>query len=128
MDRTQILKAFNDHFMEFVDDVRQAFPDDADLATVQEALLSFRKANPRLILTVFKESVVGRYRDEVEKGDIEFFISKDYKSDVEGSAKSSVILEKIDALREPIRLMPKEEQAKVIKYLQNLCKLCDLYN
>ncbi len=128
MDRSQILKAFNDHFMEFVQDIRQAFPGDEDLATVEEALLSFRKANPRLIMTVFKESVVGPYREEVEKGDINFFISKDYQSDVKDSAKSAVILEKIDALRDPIRQMPTEEQAKVIKYLQNLCKLCDLYN
>tara|TARA_B100001250_G_scaffold20575_2_gene17471 strand:- start:1198 stop:1584 length:387 start_codon:yes stop_codon:yes gene_type:complete len=128
MDRSQILKAFNDHFMEFVQDIRHAFPADDDLATVEEALMSFRKANPRLILTVFKESVVGRYRGEVDKGDINFFISKDYQSDVKDSAKSAVILEKIDALREPIRQMPQDEQVKVIKYLQNLCKLCDLYN
>tara|TARA_B100001996_G_scaffold120307_1_gene91010 strand:+ start:121 stop:465 length:345 start_codon:yes stop_codon:yes gene_type:complete len=114
--------------MEFVQDIRHAFPADEDLATVEEALMSFRKANPRLILTVFKESVVGRYRGEVEKGDINFFISKDYQSDVKDSAKSAVILEKIDALREPIRQMPQDEQVKVIKYLQNLCKLCDLYN
>ena len=128
MEKTQILKAFNDHFTEFVQDIRQAFPDDTELATLEEALAKFRKANPRLVLAVFKDSVVGKYRTEVNRGDIEFFISKDYKTDVQNSSSSSVILEKIDALREPIRQMPEEDQGKVIKYLQNLCKLCDLYN
>ena len=35
--------------------------------------------------------------------------------------------EKIDCLREPIKNMREEDKQKVVKYLQNLKKLTDLY-
>lgn len=125
MDSKQVLTAFNNHFLELVNDVKVVFPDDLDIATIQNAFNKMRKANPRLIMSVFKEYVAGPYRSEIDMGDIEFFISKDYKQELKNN---NAILEKIDCLREPIRAMNKEEQQKVIKYMQNLCKLCDLYN
>ena len=83
------------------------------------------------------------YRNEIESGDITFFIDKDYKQDVTIAVCNMVddlsflkktvdsdlnsILEKIDALREPVREMNKEEQKNVMKYIQNLMKLSDLY-
>tara|TARA_B100000768_G_scaffold133164_1_gene123912 strand:- start:57 stop:449 length:393 start_codon:yes stop_codon:yes gene_type:complete len=127
MDQRQILSAFNDHFMEFVDDVQLVFPNNDDIATVKTSLVSFRKANPRLILLAFKDSVIGRYRNEITQGDLNFFIDKDYKQDMTGMGSAKLILEKIDCLREPIRDMNNEDRIKVIKYMQNLMKLCDLY-
>ena len=78
MDQRQILSAFNDHFMEFVDDVQLVFPNNDDIATVKTSLVSFRKANPRLILLAFKDSVIGRYRNEITKGDLNFFIDRKF--------------------------------------------------
>jgi hypothetical protein len=68
---------------------------------------------------------VDPYRTEILAGDINFFIDKDYVSDL-GNA-NNVVLDKIDCLRGPVRDMNTEEQANVIKYMQNLLKLCDLY-
>ena len=39
-----------------------------------------------------------------------------------------MIIDKIDKLRQPVREMSSENQVKVLKYLQNLKKLCILYN
>ena len=66
---------------------------------------------------------------EIQKGDIAFFIENDYKSFLndKGINAPNVILEKIDCLRGPVRQMNGEDQAKVIKYLQNLMKLSDMY-
>ncbi|MBF95067.1 MAG: hypothetical protein CMH58_07905 [Myxococcales bacterium] len=127
MDAKMILKTFNDHFVEFIDDVQLVFPNNDDIATVRESLVSFRKANPRLVLLTFRQSVIGQYRDEITKGDIKFFIDKDYKQDLGNHGSAQVILEKIDCLREPVRNMTEQDQQKVIKYLQNLTKLCDMY-
>ena len=127
MDKTQILKAFNDHFMEFVDDVISVFPDNDDIRTVKTSLVTIRKSNPRLILTAFKGSVIDKYRNEIDNGDINFFVDKDYKQDVHGVGSSQMILEKIDCLRKPVREMSKTDQDKVISYIQNLAKLCDMY-
>ena len=128
MDNRQIMKAFNDHFVEFLDDIQRVFPDDADIATVKNSLLAMRKANPRLIIATFKKSVSGTYHDQIEKGDLEFFINKDYGDDLGEGGVSNSVLEKIDLLREPVRNMDKSDQKKAIKYIQNLTKLCDLYN
>ena len=128
MDNRQIMKAFNDHFVEFLDDIQRVFPDDADIATVKNSLIAMRKANPRLIIATFKKSVSGTYHDQIEKGDLEFFINKDYNDDLGEGGVSNSVLEKIDLLREPVRNMDKSDQKKAIKYIQNLTKLCDLYN
>lgn len=129
MDKTQLLSAFNDHFMQFVQDVQLVFPDNSDIATVSLALGKLRKANPRLLIMSFKEHVVSGYRTEIEKGDINFFINNDYQKDLNniGVGSSNQILEKIDCLRGPVREMNKSEQDKVMKYMQNLLKLSDMY-
>ncbi len=128
MDNRQVIKAFNDHFVEFLDDIRRVFPDDADIATVRNSLIAMRKANPKLIILAFKESVSRVYHKEIDQGDLEFFINKDYGADMGKSSVSNSVLEKIDLLREPVRQMNKNDQNKAIKYIQNLTKLCDLYN
>ena len=128
MDNRQIMKVFNDHFVEFLDDIQRVFPDDADIATVKNSLIAMRKANPRLIMATFKKSVSGTYHDQIEKGDLEFFINKDYGNDLGEGGVSNSVLEKIDLLREPVRNMDESDQKKAIKYIQNLTKLCDLYN
>ena len=128
MDNRQVMKAFNDHFVEFLDDIQRVFPNDTDIATVRNSLLAMRKANPKLIILSFKECVAGTYHDEIEKGDLEFFINKDYGDDLGDGNTSNAVLEKIDLLREPVRQMDTGDQEKAIKYIQNLTKLCDLYN
>ena len=128
MDNRQVMKAFNDHFIEFLDDIRRVFPNDTDIATVRNSLIAMRKANPKLIILAFKESVAGVYHNEIDKGDLEFFINKDYGKDMGEGGVSNAVLEKIDLLRDPVRQMDKNDQDKAIKYIQNLTKLCDLYN
>ena len=129
MDKTHILAAFNDHFLQFVEDIRTVFPDNTDIVAVILALTTLRKANPRLIMLSFKEHVVSFYRKEIENGDINFFIDNDYKNDLTrvGVKPTNQVLEKIECLKGPIREMDKNDQDKVIKYMQNLTKLSDLY-
>ena len=67
------------------------------------------------------------YSSEIENGNIDFFINKDYKKDIGNMADSEYILKKIDLLREPVKNMQKSDQEKVIKYIQNLSKLCEVY-
>ena len=127
MDKSQILKGFNDHFVEFVEDVERVFPDNNDISTAKEAFIQMRKANPRLVIKAFNEYFLNKYRTEIESGNIDFFINKDYNSDFSVVGDSDFILKKIDVLRNPVKNMNKEDQTKVIQYIQNLSKLCDIY-
>ena len=128
MDKSQILKGFNDHFVEFVEDVERVFPDDNDISTVKESFIQMRKANPRLVIKAFNEYFLNKYRSEIESGNIDFFIKKDYNTDLSVVGDSDYILKKIDVLRNPVKNMNEDDQNKVIRYIQNLSKLCDIYN
>jgi len=121
-----ILTAFNDHFIEFVNDVHCVFPDDADILATKNALTTIRKLNPKMIVKIWNSFIVSKYKSEIEAGNIEFFINKDYSQDVSVSTNSDKIMESIDRLREPIKNMSEENQAKVMKYIQNLTKLSQL--
>lgn len=121
-----ILSAFNDHFFDFVNDVQSVFPDDADILSAKNALLLVRKANPKMIVKIWNAYIVGKYKSQIEAGNIDFFINKDYATDVASIANSDKIVEAINRLREPIRQMAPENQAKTMKYIQNLTKLAEL--
>jgi hypothetical protein len=118
-----ILTAFNDHFIEFVSDIQNVFPEDADILTAKNALITIRKANPKMIVKIWNAYIVGKYKPEIESGNLEFFMNKDYSQDVSGASNSDKIMESINRLREPIKHMTPESQAKTMKYIQNLTKL-----
>jgi hypothetical protein len=123
---TNILTAFNDHFSDFINDVQSVFPEDHDILTAKNALTAIRKANPKMIVKIWKAFIADKYREEIEAGDITFFANKDYSSDVSVSQNSDKIMESINRLREPIKNMTLDNQAKVMKYIQNLTKLSEL--
>jgi hypothetical protein len=123
---SNILVVFNDHFAEFVNDIQSVFPQDADILTAKNALIAIRKANPKMIVKIWNTFIVGKYKSEIEAGNLDFFIHKDYSSDVSSSQHSDKIMESINRLREPIKNMDEENQKKVIKYIQNLTKLSQM--
>lgn len=121
-----ILSTFNDHFMEFLNDVQTVFPDNVDIVTAKNALLTIKKANPKMIVKIWKTFIADKYRSQILAGDIDFFINKDYANDISENKNADKIMESINRLREPIRNMGEENQSKAMKYIQNLTKLADL--
>ena len=118
-----ILSAFNDHFFDFLTDIQRAFPDDVDILAAKNSLLQIRKLNPKMIVKIWKTFIVDKYKTEIEAGSIEFFINKDYSSDVSAADNSDKIMSSINRLRGPVKNMTAEDQAKTMKYMQNLSKL-----
>lgn len=123
---SNILTAFNDHFLEFINDIQAVFPDDPDILSAKNALTMIRKANPKMIVKIWKAFIADKYRNQIDSNDISFFLEKDYSSDIATSNNSDKIMESIDRLRGPIRNMGPDNQAKVMKYIQNLTKLSEL--
>ena len=120
---TNLLSVFNDHFSEFVNDIHSVFPDDADILTAKNALIAIRKANPKLLVKIWVNYVSTPYKEQIESGDINFFINKDYSTDLVKNDNADKIMESIDRLRNPVKQMSTENQAKTMKYIQNLSKL-----
>ena len=126
--KSQFLKTFNDQFMQFVEDIISVFPEDPDLVLAKNAFVFFRKSNPKVIIDVWYRYVVQKYKQVIEDGDVIFFIEKDYGEDVVNLSEwSSKSLQGINRLREPIKKMNPENQAKSMKYVQNLTILASHY-
>ena len=88
---TNFLTVFNNHFSEFIDDIHNVFPDDADVLTAKNALIAVRKANPKLLVNFWVSLVYTPYKQQIDAGDINFFIDKDYSKDLSSNNNSEKI-------------------------------------
>lgn len=128
MNPSIILNAFNDQIAELLNDVITIFPDNIDIKTAQNSLGLIRKANPKMTIKIWKTCIVDKYGDKFDSEDITFFIEKDYSGDLSSMDYSNNIMEAVDRLREPIKMMDLPNQKKTMKYFSNLKKLCCLYH
>ena len=79
---SSVLNGFNNHFMEFVEDIIRIFPNDVDILSAKNSFTLIRKANPKLIIKIWQRYVVDKYATQIESGDISFFLDKDYGEDL----------------------------------------------
>ncbi len=126
MSSPNYITLFNNHFVEFLTDVENVFPEDVDIKTAKTSVLFLQKNNPSLLIKVWKKHVMDKYQHEIEKGNIQFFIEKDYNKDIEKTNNSEHINQIIERLRDPIASMSEDNKSKTIKYIQNLSKLANL--
>ena len=73
-----------------------------------------------------KTLVNERYREQILSGDVNFFVTKNYKDDA-AEYYSDTVEGAINDLRNTINAMSPENTITSMKYIQNLCKLGDLY-
>ena len=128
MNPSILLNAFNDQLADLFIDITNVFPDNIDIKSAQNTVILVRKANPKMVVKIWKTYVVDKYSDAIDSNDISFFIEKDYCEDLTNTDQSNKIMASIDRLRDPIKSMNSSDQAKTMKYLQNLKKLCCLYH
>lgn len=124
-DKSIVLKAFINQFTDFVEDVQSVFPDNADIDSAKTALFLLKKTNPRILLNTWITFIAEPYGTQIEQGDIGFFLDKDYTQDLE--YMGNAVMQKVDTFRKPVREMGPENQAKTMKYIQNLTKLATLH-
>ena len=122
-----IFSIFNNHFVDFLNDVQSVFPEDTDITKALNAVTAIRKTNPKLLIKFWRVYVAEPYSIEIEQNNINFFITKDYSQDLSQNDNSKKIMEIIDRLRQPVKLMSVENQTKTMKYIQNLSKLSKTY-
>uniref|UniRef100_A0A6C0L925 Uncharacterized protein n=1 Tax=viral metagenome TaxID=1070528 RepID=A0A6C0L925_9ZZZZ len=127
-DKTTVLRAFNTHFFEFLDDLLRVFPDNKEISYAKTSFETIKRANPRAIIKSWYNFVFLPYKDVIDNGNITFFIDKDYCSDLSHLNKSEEIMKMIDNIRKPIREMDETNKTHALKYVQNLSKLSDLYH
>jgi len=127
MEKSDILSLFNQQLDAFFDDIIMVFPKENDLKLAYVSLMAIRTANPKLIIKIWNYHISERYGNEIEKGNMDFFINKDYNEDLKKTSNASIIISKIGMFREPIRKLGRDNLDKTSQYLQNLTKISKLY-
>ena len=123
--KSSLLKVFNTHLLEFIDDVISIFPDNLDLKTGKTFIEGLKKVNPKSLIQVWKSSIVNPYRNFILQGDQAFFLNKDYTNDL--PTDSGKALEILDQERTSLKNSSVENKKKAMKYVQNLTKISELY-
>ena len=126
-DRSTILKTFNSQFFDFMDDLLVVFPDNSEILTARKYFDTIKKANPTAILKAWFTYVYSPYKQVIDEGNISFFFEKDYQSDLSIIANSGEIMQIIDRIRSPLRVMSDENKSHTAKYVQILSKLSSVY-
>lgn len=126
---SNVLRVFNDHLIDFFDDLASTFNDDIDLLTARNCISNYRKINPKSIIMAWKWYVSDRYRNEILEGKLHFFLNKDYKSDIVDASFNNIeeMMDIVEKIRDYVKRLSKKDQKKALKYLQNLIKLSDMY-
>lgn len=124
-----ILKTFNKQLTEFINDVSSIFPGEKDVIVLSTFMKTVMYGKPRAIIEVWYNYITLKYNKEIENGEIEYFLNKDYSEDLQSTQGSVETLDTIDKLRSTIKLAfnQNENREKTIKYIQNITKLSYLY-
>lgn len=128
-DKSIVLKAFNQQFFEFLDDIVSIYPENVEILTARETFGTFKRMNPTSLIKVWYARIYMTYREQIEAGNIDFFMEKDYGEDLNNSDPNNMrrVLEMIDKVRGPLRDMGPENRSCAVKYIKNLSKLSVAY-
>ena len=126
--KTLVIQAFFKHFDEFMEDILRVYPDNKKYLKLRMYFDAIKKANPRMLLMCWKTMITEPYRQQIESGDINFFMNKDYAEDVDWVNKRHNIEEQVTEFIASVRGMSDENISKAMTYVQNLSKIGDLYN
>jgi hypothetical protein len=121
------LPAFNNQFLEFIEDILRLFPNDPDIIASKNSLLLVKRVNPRLIIMTWRDLIATPYQQQIEEGGIDFFLQKDYSEDLKNAPDVEKTLAIIERLRTPLRNLHEGDKDMAMKYITNLTKLSLMY-
>ena len=125
-----VLNAIVRQLEECLQDIQSVYPNliqtDPRFSKVVTYMNALKKSNPRLIIMTWKAKVNEMYKDKILAGDVGFFLHKNYRNDAPEyytPEAESVI----NDLRQTIQEMSPANIEKCMQYIQNLCKMAELY-
>ena len=96
MDKSDVLQIFNRQFKEFVENISESFPKNTTISKMKTALNLLIVVKPNLVYKGVKKFVIDMYRNEIDSGDITFFIDKDYNQDLSKASGSESFLKTVN--------------------------------
>ncbi len=127
-DKPTLSRAFNTHFLEFIEDILRIYPDSTEISKAKVSFETIKRANPALVIKAWYKNVYTTYQSVIDSGDISFFVDKDYSQDLNSVNNAGDIIKMIENIRGPIRNMDEPNKDHCMKYIQNLSKISTVYN
>ena len=123
MDKKLILKTFNTHLIEFMDDIITVFPREVDLLTSRTFIQGVLKVKKKLVIEYWYNYIYLIYKEQINTGNFDYFLNKDYNKDTEDND----ILNGIEKMRTKIKELTHDNKEKSVEYVKNLSKLSNIY-
>lgn len=127
-DKSTILKLFNEHFFEFMDELSIIFPENLDIVASINLFKLTKSANVTLLIKIWYTYVETPYGDILRQDNLDYFLDKDYKDDLVNLPNAANALRGIDMLRKPIKETSQVNKEHSLNYIKNLCKMSVAYN
>ena len=127
-DKSTLLKGFNTHFFDFLEDIANIIDDNTEILTSKVFFDTIKRANPTLLIKCWNTYVYQPYKEIIDSGNITFFLEKDYGKDIAILANAEEIIKSIDRIRQSIKGMTEINKLHSMKYIQNLSKLSLMYS
>lgn len=121
-----LLGAFNAQLVKFIEDIATVLKAE-DAAEAQQAVKALKlalKLTPAIAVKTWQE-YAQRYAEDIKTGNIEGFISRDYKDDLKDQDASW--LDACERIRKCAIYLSPSNQQKTMKYVQLLTKLANMY-
>ena len=117
----------------FIDDLLIIIPNNEGILSAKKYVSTLSTVNPKLLLTLWYDSVTSKYAKQIKDGDLDFALNKDYTQDVvqktaNDTESSRSILVLIENLKKVTKTLDDDQKKTIVKYLQNITQLTQLYN
>lgn len=121
-----LLGAFNNQLVLFIEDIANVLKsDDAAEARKSSAALKLTmRLSPTLAIKVWS-GYAQQYAADIEAGDIQNFIARDYTQDLNNRDQSW--LDACEKIRKCAIYLSADNQKKTMEYVQLLTRLCRMY-
>lgn len=124
-----VLSTFLKQMDECLEDIILLYPNETRDSRFLKCKMYFdalKHGNPRMMIQVWKTRVNAPYRAQIDSKNVAFFIEMDYKKEAPMSYTDEIDTA-LNDLRWTIRQMSETNIDKCLQYIQNLCKLADMY-
>lgn len=128
-DKLTLTRAFNNMFIQFLEEVIQIVPEGNDIRKAKGYFEMVKSMNPSAIIKVWFTNVYTPYESVIESGDIiSFMVDKEYDSDIASFENTKEIMDVVNRLRHSLRTMGERNKNISMDYVKKLSKLSKLYS
>lgn len=123
MSKKIYIDAFFNQYEDFLQQLKEVFPEDRDFPLYLAGLAIFRRTNPTIIAQKTWKHV-SRFEDVIKKRDEDFFVKRDFSDITEGEEPLEQTVEKIRGMWSGLNDHNKKMVWEFINNITALAKMC----